>query len=135
MKTSGASEPYDSISARSASTLKSARIPERTIAATTATKTSTARTGRARSTSAPRRREVQPEPGVPLDQLDQVREVLLAHPRADGRDERLRHLRRRRGRHPALPRDVEEEPGVLGREPSANWSAGPLVQGSTMRSM
>src|SRR5690349_7952733 len=53
---------------------------------------------------------------LPLDQLDDVREVALPEPGTDGRDQRLGDLRRDGHGDTPFARDVEQQTSVLCRE-------------------
>src|SRR6185369_353132 len=111
MYTRGASCPDASIRARSAAGPTSAKRFEWTTSATTATIATSAPMVRSASTRSgrARRREAELELGVPLGELDEVREVPVAEPGADRGDERLRDLRRGGRRHTALAREIEEQ--------------------------
>src|SRR4030095_1146872 len=62
------------------------------------------------------RRKAEWHSGLPLDQLDDVGEIAFTEPGADGRDERLRDLRRRRRRYAVLARHLAQQAGILGRQ-------------------
>src|SRR5581483_1851743 len=95
--------------ARSGSRRSTPRRPATSSAASTAP----ASRGARRCGSTPRRRQRERDPGLALDQEDEIREVPLAEPGADRGDEHLRDLGGDGHRHAALARDVEQEARVL----------------------